>query len=343
MKNLPAKGSNKLTVVCADRFFMVDEALKMLESAGRVVWADAKNETELVVRVRDSNAKVIISEYLPITDLVLEASPDLKGIVVWGVGYNHVDVDAASERGIYVANTSGSNAESVSEHVFALILGLSRKLLPTDSFVRQGNWTSSEETALPKELISEDLYGKKIGIVGLGAIGARIARIAHGFNMQVLAFDPYVSFELAKDRGAEPVNLERLLKESDFITLHVVLTKETRGMISIKQFDMMKPTAFLINASRGPVVDEKALVKALNDRKIAGAGLDVFDKEPVDRASSLLRMKNVILTPHCAGGSREALIATSLTVAEETTRILNDQIPRNLVNRSALVKKGFVT
>jgi len=330
-------------IICADRFYMVDEAIKSLESVGEVIWADCKSEDELIKKVRGTSAKAIISEYFKITDRVMEASPVLKGIVVYGVGYDHVDVYAASERGIYVANTRGSNAESVAEHVFAIMLILSRKLLRADAFVRKGGWVSREEAGLPHELISQDLYEKILGIVGLGAIGSRVARIAHGFNMRVLANDPYVSVEAAKERGAELVGLEKLLKESDFVTLHVALTEETRGMISTRELNLMKPTAYLINASRGLVIDEEALIRALRENKIAGAGLDVFTKEPIDLENPLLKFDNVVITPHCAGNSEEALRATSLMVSEEVVRILRDQVPKNLVNRSQLLKRGHLS
>jgi D-3-phosphoglycerate dehydrogenase len=330
-------------IVCADRFYMTKKAIEALQNLGEVIWADCKNEDELVEKVRSSSAKVIISEYFKITGRVMDASPNLKGVVVWGVGFDHIDIHAASERGIYVANTRGSNAESVAEHVFALMLCLSRKLFPTFNFVKAGEWTTREESGLPGELIAQDLYEKTVGIVGLGAIGSRVARIAQGFNMRILTYDPYISPEMAKEKGVELVNFEKLLKESDFITLHVVLTKETRGMIGTRELNMMKPTAYLINASRGPVVNGEALIRALKDKKITGVGLDVFTKEPIDAKNPLLKFDNVILTPHCAGNSKEALEATSLMVSKEAEIILSNQVPHNLVNRRQLAERGYLS
>lgn len=320
---------------------MVDDAMNSLKCLGKVLWTDSKTEDELAEKVHSAKAELIISEYFKITDRVMAASPILKGVVVWGVGYNHVDVKAASERGIYVANTRGSNTESVAEHVFALMLALGRKVLLTDAFIKKGKWTRREEEGMPHELIAQDLYQKTLGIIGLGAIGSRVARIADCFNMRVLAHDPYLNSEAAKKRGAELVDFEKLLRESDFITLHVVLTEETRGMISRRQLDLMKPTSYLINASRGPVVDEEALIIALEKKKIAGAGLDVFIKEPIDLENPLLKFYNVIVTPHCAGCSEEALTATSLMVSREAVSILRGQTPKNLVNRSQLLKSGY--
>lgn len=330
-------------IICADRFYMSKEAIEALENFGKLIWADCKNEDELVKKVRSTSAELIISEYFEITCRVMDALPNLKGIVVWGVGYDHIDINAASERGIYVANTRGSNAESVAEHVFALMLCLSRKLLRTCNFVRAGEWTTREEAGLPSQLAAQDLYEKILGIVGLGAIGSRVARIAHGFNMHVFAYDPYLSAEVAKERGAELVDFEKLLRESDFVTLHVVLTKETKSIISTRELNLMKPTAYLVNASRGPVVDEEALTKALRDEKIAGAGLDVFTKEPIDVRNPLLKFDNVIVTPHCAGNSKEALEATSLMVSKEAKRILKNQIPDNFVNRKQLAERGYLS
>ena len=330
-------------IMCADRFYMSKEAIEALENLGEVIWADCKSEDELVKKVRNTSAKVIISEYFKITGRVMDASPNLRGIVVWGVGYDHIDINAASERGIYVANTRGSNAESVAEHVFALILCLSRKLLRTCNFVRAGKWATREESGLPSELVAQDLYEKTLGVVGLGAIGSRVAIRAHGFNMHIFAYDPYISAEVAKERRAELVNFEKLIRESDFVTLHVVLTKDTRGMISTRELNLMKPTAYLINASRGPVVDEEALIRALRDKKIAGAGLDVFTKEPIDVKNPLLKFDNVIVTPHCAGNSKEALEATSLMVSKEAERILRNQVPDNLVNRRQLMERGYLS
>ena len=329
-------------VIGADRFFMTDQAIKKINASGLLIWADSKTGEDLAERVRQTNAKVIISEYFKITDRVMTAAPNLKGVVVWGVGYDHVDVNAASERGIYVANTRGSNSESVAEHVFAFILNLSRKLMQSDAFVRKGEWTSREEAGLPRELTSHDLYRKTLGIVGFGHIGTLVARIARGFNMRVLASDPYVAAEFVKENSAELVDLQTVLRESDFITLHVVLTDETRNLIGTRELNLMKPTACLVNASRGAVVDEAALVEALRNKKIGGACLDVFSKEPIDLSNPLLEFNNVVMTPHCAGNSEEALATTAMMVSEETVRILRDEVPKNLVNRSQLLRKGTI-
>jgi D-3-phosphoglycerate dehydrogenase len=322
---------------------MTDDALRMLESAGRILWSDCKNENELIQVVREAKAKVIISEYFRISSQIVNASTALRGVVVWGIGYDHVDVGAASSRGIYVANTRGSNSESVAEHVWAFVISLSRRLPWANTFVHEDRWATKEETGLPVELESHDLYGKTIGIVGLGSIGSIVARIAQGFNMKVLAYDPYLKAEVAEKKGAELVSLDRLLQDADYVTLHTVLTDKTKGMIGKKELEQMKPTACLINASRGAVVCEKDLIEALRERKIAGAGLDVFQDEPIDSRNPLLGLPNVIVSPHCAGNSEEAMHTTSLMVSEETVEILRDEVPKNLVNKFQLEKNGYLS
>lgn len=330
-------------VICADRVYMTDTTMKALERMGQIIWSNCKNEEAFIQMVHETNPEVIISDHFMISDRVMDASSHLKGIISWGVGYNQIDVEAASQRGIYVANMHGANAEAVAEHVFALILCFSRKILQIENYVRTGKWSAKEEYGLPSNLLAQDIYEKTLGIIGLGAIGAHVARIAHGFNMHVLAYDAYISANIAKDKGAELCELEKLLKESDFITIHVPITSETKGMISTRELNIIKPTTYLINTSRGAVVDEEALISALKEKKIAGAGLDVFTKEPIDFENPLLTFDNVILTSHTAYFSKEANEATSKMGVEEAVRILKGQVPKNLVNRSQLVKKGYLS
>lgn len=262
--------------------------------------------------------------------------------MVWGVGYDHVDVNAASERGIFVANTSGSNAESVAEQAFSFILALSKRLLKADAFVKGGGWTGLEESSLPTSLVGNDLYGKTLGIIGLGSIGRRVARIGHGFNMRILAYDPYVTNETAKNVGVELGPLHKVLEEADYVTIHTVLSEETRGLVSAKELSSMKPTTYLINTSRGPIVNQRALIDALASKRIAGVALDVFEAEPIGKDNPLLRMSNVITTPHYAGSSREALEATSMRVSEEVTRMVRGEMPLSLVNSRQLEELGFL-
>jgi phosphoglycerate dehydrogenase-like enzyme len=331
----------KPKIICADHFYMTAEAMKVLEAVGDPLWPDAQSEDAFLTEL--SGARVVISEYVRITPRVLDASMDLRGVMVWGAGYDHVDVDAASERGIFVANTSGSNAESVAEQAFAFILALSRRLLRANAFVEGGGWTGLAEASLPSSLVGNDLAGKTLGIIGLGNIGRRVARIAHGFNMHILACDPYVPTEAAKRVGVDLASLHQVLEEADYVTLHTVLSAETRGLIGARELALMKPTAYLINTSRGAVVDQRALLEALDGRRIAGAALDVFDEEPLGTDSPLLQRDNVIVTPHYAGNAREALEATSMRVSEEVARMVRGEAPVSLVNRRRLEELGFLS
>ena len=196
-------------VLLADRFYMREKDLQEIEKLSKLVWGDCRSRKDLLKKSYELKPKIIVSEYVRVDGEVMDASPNLKGIVVWGVGYDHIDVQAASERGIYVVNTRGSNAESVAEHTFGLIMALSRKIHKLDSFVREGKWITREETGLPEELRPVDLFGKTLGIIGLGAIGMRVARIAKGFNMQLVAHDPYISTEVAERMNIELVEVKR--------------------------------------------------------------------------------------------------------------------------------------
>lgn len=328
-------------IVCADHFYMTPKAIGVLKKVGEVVWSEAESEDEFIQEVAE--ARVIISEYVRITSQILDAAKKLRGVVVWGVGYDHVDVDAASKRGIYVVNTRGSNAESVAEQTFAFILALSRRLLKATRFVSSGRWTSLEEASLPSCLIGNDLYGKILGIIGLGNIGRRVARIAKGFNMQILVYDPYLPKGIAQKIGVKLCSLHDVVSKADYVTIHTVLSNETQGLLGAKEIALMKPTAYLINTSRGPVVDQKALVKALAKESIAGAALDVYESEPLDKMHPLAKIVNVILTPHYAGNSKEALETTSMRVSEEVSRLVKGELPLNVVNRRQLQKLGFIS
>ena len=330
-------------VIYADNFYMTTTATKSIEQVGSITWADSPDDETFLKLVEKIQPEVIIAEYVPITGPVMDATTSLKGVVGWGVGVDHIDVAAASERGIYVANTFASNAESVAEHVFALLLGLARKILRTNHYVKSGNWTTREEAELPGEFIAEDLLEKTIGILGLGAIGSRVARIAHGFNMRILGYDPYIKKAIAKELGVEKCDLDYLLQESDIVMIHVPLTPETHHLISTRELQLMKPSAYLLNASRGDVINEIALIDTLSANKLAGVGLDVFSHEPLPTNNPLLQSSNAILTPHCASNSKEALDITSQIVAEQSIMILKGQIPNNLVNRSQLIKRGILS
>jgi len=276
-----------------------------------------------------------------VADGAYDAKSNLKGIVAYGVGYNHIDINAATERGLYVANCKGSNAEAVAELAVTLMLDISRLAHIGDRFIRDGEWRSEQSGELPSVLKGKELAKKTLGLVGMGEIGTRVARIAKGFDMKVLVFDPYLSPEIIRQVGAEPADLPSLIRQSDYVSVHAPLSAETRHLIGEKEIELMKPTAYLINTARGAVVDEKALVTALRRKKIAGAGLDVFAVEPLPAHSPLLKLDNVVLTPHIGGATEEAVAEVSRVTAEECARIVQREVPVNLVNRKELAAKGI--
>jgi phosphoglycerate dehydrogenase-like enzyme len=267
--------------------------LQPLRDAGFEIVMNEKGrlltEDELIERMLGVYATVAGGE--PYTDRVFERSPDLKVVARFGVGWDKVDVDAATRRGIAVAMAFGTNHESVADGAMALALALSVNLLGLHRFVAQGGWGAG---------IHAGLWGRTMGIVGLGRIGRAVARRAQAFAMRVLAYDSAPERDYARDNDIELVSLDRLLAEADIVSLHTPILPQTRNIIGARELGLMKPTAFIINTARGGLIDETALYKALVERRIAGAGLDVFAKEP-PQGSPLLILDNVILTPHAIG------------------------------------------
>ena len=238
--------------------------------------------------------------YVPALDRVDEdvfaAAPQLRVVSAQGVGYDHIDVAAANRRGIAVCICAGCNNHAVSELAFGMMLGLARHVYAADRAMREGGWP---------RLVGPELWGKTLGIVGLGRVGKSSALIGRGFGMRVLATDIRWDITFANEHQISYVPLQRLLRESDFVSIHCPLNEQTRGLIDEAALDLMKPTAILINTARGPIVKEEALVGALRERMIAGAGLDVFEVEPHPH-NPYLDLPNVILTPHLGGATNEA-------------------------------------
>lgn len=260
---------------------------------------------------------------------VMDAGKNLVVISTYSVGYDHIDIEEASKRGIYVAHTPGVLTEAVADFTWALILAITRRVVEADKFIRSGKWNMPWQ---PELLVGMEVYGKTLGIVGFGRIGKAVAKRAKGFDMKILVYDIVVDEETAKSLGAEVVDLDTLLRESDIVSLHVPLTEGTRHMIGENELKKMKRTAFLINTARGPVVDEKALIRALREGWIQGAGIDVFEKEPTDIDNELLKLENVVVTPHIASASLEARRKMSELSATAIVKILKGEKPKNLVN-----------
>ena len=311
-------------VLFADRRPMSDESMRLLRSAGRVVWSEEDGEAGLIRDLRD--AEVVVSGLRPITRKAFFSAEKLRGAVVYGVGLDHIDVAAATERGVYVTNTPGVNSASVAEFAFGLMLAVARRIPRQNNAVKSGKWSSWE-------MVGNELCGKTLGVVGLGNVGMRVAALGKGFGMKVLSFTRHGSKDRAARSGVKFVDLDTLLKESDYIVLCCALTDETRGLIGEPEIGLMKRTAYLVNVARGSIVDERALAKALDKKRIAGAGIDVFEKEPPDPCNSLLKFEDVVVTAHMAGASAESLKRISMTVAEEAVRILRGEEPKFLVNK----------
>jgi D-3-phosphoglycerate dehydrogenase len=288
----------------------VDAALRG-EGHELVLLADGVSEKALTEEVRE--ASLLLMCYTPITRGVIDSAQKLKGIVKYGVGIDAIDIDAARSRGIPVANVPQYAEETVAEGAFALMMALAKKHKGIQIEMTQAGWAWPE----PRWLAS-DLAGKTVGIVGLGRIGSSFARMAAGFRMRVLAFDPHVEGTAS--------DLRAMLAECDFVSIHCVLNAETRHLIGEAELRAMKPSAFLINVSRGAIVDERALLKILLEKRIAGAALDVYSQEPLARQghplSALYAMDNVILSPHLTFYTREAMARLEAETLERCREVL---------------------
>jgi phosphoglycerate dehydrogenase-like enzyme len=277
-------------------------------------------EAELIDCLAGCDAVIASSD--PYTRAVLQAAPRLRLIARWGVGVDSIDLAAATERGVLVANAPGLTTEAVADYTFAMLLALARRLCPARELMAAGGWG---------EFRGVDVWRKCLGIVGFGAIGRAVARRAAGFEMTVLACDPHVDAATVTATGARPVALTELLAEADFVTLHAALTPETAGLIDEAALRAMKPAAFLINAARGGLIDEPALLRALREGWIAGAALDVYAAEPLPPAHPLRRLPNCLALPHNAFNSAVTAAAVNHAVTENVLAVMRGEPPPGLV------------
>lgn len=266
---------------------------------------------EIIDSIAEADA-LIVRGKTKVTKEVIATAKNLKVIARSGTGVDNIDLTAAKERGIVVVNAPGANAQSVAEHTFALILALTRNLVPTVNKLKSGTWAKSEFSGM-------ELSGKTLGVLGFGHIGKRVAELGRVFGMKIIVHK----------RGDA---IEGVLRQSDIVTIHLPLNDQTQGLIGIKELSMMKKTAFLINTARGAIVDEAMLITALNNKTIAAAALDVYTKEPLASESELLTMNNVVVTPHVAADSREGENRASLMVAKDVDAVLQGGKPKNPVN-----------
>ncbi|MEM3022453.1 MAG: C-terminal binding protein [Candidatus Bathyarchaeia archaeon] len=283
-----------------------------------------------------NGADVLMVTYAPITRRVLSSLGSLKLIVRHGAGYDNVDLRAATEMGVMVANVPRFGGEEVADHSIALLLALLRKLPALDGLAKAGRW-GEWHSALPLPALD----GLTLGILGFGRIGQQVARKAKAaFGMNVITYHPRRDPREILASGAEPVGFEDLFRKADALSIHLPLTEETFHLVGEEELRMMKPTAVLVNAGRGRVVDGRALYKALKEGWIAGAGLDVMEEEPPDPKDPLLTLSNVIITPHVAWYSERALRDLQERAAREAIRVLSGGLPENLLNPEALRAKG---
>ncbi|MEM1552616.1 MAG: glyoxylate reductase [Candidatus Bathyarchaeia archaeon] len=286
-------------------------------------------KAEIIRKARDVDALVtLLSDKIDAE--VFDAAPKLKIVAQMAVGFDNIDVAEATKRGIYVTNTPGVLTETTADFAWALLMAVARRVVEADKYVRTGQWKVSWH---PSMLLGRDVYGATLGIVGAGRIGTAVARRAKGFNMRILYYDVVpMPPEVEKELGVKRVDLDTLLRESDFVSIHVPLMKETYHLINEEKLRLMKKTAYLINNSRGPVVDEKALYKALKEGWIAGAALDVFEQEPTPVDNPLLRLDNVVVAPHISSASYETRSRMAEMVAENLVAFFEGKTPPNLVN-----------
>lgn len=296
-------------------------------------------EDQIIEGAQDADAIIAGATMQPFTKRVIEKLTRCRIIANIGIGYDMLDVEAATEHGICVANVPDYCLGEVSDHAMLLILALARKLLPCVAAVREGKWMASIQDRQVLMPIHR-LQGQTLGLVGLGRIGRALVPKAHSFGLRVIAYDPYVPQEVGRGLGVELVELDELLRESDFVSLHAHLTKENERMIGLEQFKKMKPSAYFINTARGQLVDEQGLKTALAEGYIAGAGLDVMDPEPPSPDDTLLRADNVIITGHSGQLSLESDAELWRRPLEEVARVLQREWPVSLVNPE--VKERFV-
>jgi glyoxylate reductase len=311
---------------------MEAEVRAILEQVGTVRTSPTEHElpvAELAQRVADCEAIIPMgAHYIP--EPVIAAAPRLRVVAVAAVGYNIVDVAAATRRGVLVTNTPGVLTETTADMAWALMLGVARRVPESDRFVRAGRWTG----VYWSQLMGADVHGATLGIIGLGRIGQAIARRAQGFGMRVLYHNRKPDLEAERSLGAVYRPKEELLREADFVVLSLPLSAESQHLIGARELALMKPSAFLVNVARGPVIDETALAEALRSGRIAGAGLDVFEDEPKVHAG-LLELENLALTPHIGSASRATRRRMATRAAENCVAALEGRRPPNLVNPEA--------
>lgn len=325
-----------MKVVLTDyEYKSVETERGIIEGAGHTLYIfQKKTEEELLSVVKDADA--VITQYADINERVIAAMERCRVIVRYGIGFNNVDVDAAAKKGIYVCNVPDYGVEEVSDHAVMLMLALAKKLPVYSHAVKYGDWGYTSVIPLRRFCTST------VGLIGFGRIPQLVAKKLSGWGVRLLAYDPWGSPDAAAALNTTLTDLETIWREADFISVHCPLTKDTQGMIDLAAMKKMKNTAFLINTARGGVIREDDLLTALQTGQIAGAGLDVFEKEPLDRDDPLLNLPQVLVTPHSAWYSETAIAALQQKAAEEVVNVLGGNAPLHCVNLRQLRQGGAV-
>jgi len=321
---------DNMKVLIADQ--INQKGIEELEEVAEVVARTDITPEELVKDIKDFDA-IVVRSRTKVTREVIEAAPLLKIIARAGVGVDNVDVEAATERGVMVVNAPESTSVTVAEHTMGLVLAMSRKIALADKSVKEGKWEKSR-------FMGMELNGKTLGIVGMGRIGSQVVIRAKAFGMDIMVYDPYITPEAAADLGVEVVDLETLLKNADVITIHVPLTPETKHLISLPQFKLMKENAIIVNCARGGIIKESDLYEALSSGEIAGAALDVYETEP-PKENPLLELDNIVLTPHIAASTSEAQRDAAIIVAREIKKVFQGDSPKNVINMPVMDPETF--
>jgi D-3-phosphoglycerate dehydrogenase len=322
--------TNKQVLVVSTSFARTtSQPVQILEEHGCEVVRNKGPHTEAKLAELVPGFAAVIVGIDPVTERVIEEGSDLQIVAKHGVGVDNIDTPACTRHGVLVTNVPGANSEAVAEFAICALLALSRNLVPAVSSLTEGRWEGST-------FIGMECGGKTLGIVGLGAIGQLVAKRAQALCMKVAYSDVIRQHAFEHEHRVVYMDLEELLRVADAVTLHVPAIPETRNLINAETLGLMKPTAFLLNFSRGRVVDEEALAEALREKKIAGAALDVYCQEPPDPDHPFFALDNVLLTPHIAGYSREASERTSISTAEDVARVLTGRPPQHCLNREAI-------
>ena len=298
--------------------------LEMLEEKGYEIIKNETgkplNEKEMLILIKDADGIIIGIDKLNVE--IIRQTYNLKVISKYGVGVDNIDIKAATEQGIVVTNTPTANIDAVADITFALMLALARRIPEANRETKAGNW---------KKFIGTSVWRKKLGVIGLGKIGRQVVKRARGFEMEILCYDIIQDEEFARQFGVRYVDLETLLKESDYITIHTPLNDATRDMIGYKELEMINENAFLINTSRGGIIDEKALYDALKNNKIKGAALDAYEKEPPEN-SPLVELENIIMTSHNGAYTKEAINNMGIQAAQNLVDVLEGREPEYRIN-----------